>query len=248
MPGDLPALRPDGRRYPQTLLSGSYLIRTRFNIGTGTPDRGRLVERGYVIYGWGWGHQVGMSQYGAKAMADAGSTYDEILAHYYGGLQPTQAGSWLPSEVSVGLAAGVEEVVLAPDGLVDVTIDGVSMGEPTLGSWRFQSEGGFVRVIPPVGLGLPPAVEELQVAPGVFGDDLLFTLTAPAEVMVSVVRSGRVIGRLELGVIDAGSYEFPMREVLMRPLNPRDRFQVVVEAVNPDGSVRRVLIVIPGLS
>jgi hypothetical protein len=42
MPDDLPALRPDGRRYPQTLLSGSYLIRTRLNIGTGTPDGGRL--------------------------------------------------------------------------------------------------------------------------------------------------------------------------------------------------------------
>jgi hypothetical protein len=189
-----------------------------------------------------------MSQYGAKAMADAGSTYDEILAHYYGGLQPTQAGAWLPAEVSVGLAAGVEEVMLAPDGLVDVTIDGVPVGEPTLGSWRFQSEGGFVRVIPPVGLGLPPEVEELQVVPGGFGDDLLFTLTAPAEVRVSVVRSGLIIGRLELGAIDAGSYRFPMQEILTRPLNPRERFQVVIEAVNPEGSVRRVLIVIPGLN
>lgn len=33
----------------------------------------------------GYGHAVGMSQYGANAMAQAGSTYDEILAHYYPG-------------------------------------------------------------------------------------------------------------------------------------------------------------------
>ena len=31
----------------------------------------------------GFGHRVGMSQYGADAMAVTGSTYDKILAHYY---------------------------------------------------------------------------------------------------------------------------------------------------------------------
>lgn len=31
----------------------------------------------------GYGHRVGMSQYGAKAMAEAGSSYEEILSHYY---------------------------------------------------------------------------------------------------------------------------------------------------------------------
>lgn len=35
----------------------------------------------------GYGHGVGMSQYGANVMARAGSTYAEILAHYYPGTQ-----------------------------------------------------------------------------------------------------------------------------------------------------------------
>ncbi len=35
----------------------------------------------------GYGHRVGMSQYGAEAMAVAGSSYQEILAHYYQGTQ-----------------------------------------------------------------------------------------------------------------------------------------------------------------
>lgn len=33
----------------------------------------------------GYGHRVGMSQYGAEAMAVKGSSYEEILAHYYQG-------------------------------------------------------------------------------------------------------------------------------------------------------------------
>ena len=38
----------------------------------------------------GYGHRVGMSQYGADAMAVAGSTYEEILAHYYQGTELIQ--------------------------------------------------------------------------------------------------------------------------------------------------------------
>ncbi len=39
----------------------------------------------YQFDGHGWGHGVGMSQYGAKGMADQGFTYDQILAFYYPG-------------------------------------------------------------------------------------------------------------------------------------------------------------------
>ncbi|MDO4567330.1 MAG: stage II sporulation protein D [Clostridia bacterium] len=43
----------------------------------------------------GFGHGVGMSQYGANAMAAAGHSYDEILRHYYTGiaLESIYAGS-----------------------------------------------------------------------------------------------------------------------------------------------------------
>lgn len=246
MPEELPAERPDGRRYPQTILSGSYVIRTRLNISASPGDGGRLVEKGFVIFGWGWGHQVGMSQYGAKAMADAGATYAEILGHYYGGLQPAQAGAFLPEQVVVGLSAGVDEIVLAPDGPLEVTIDGVPLGGPTLGSWRFQSEGGFVRVLPPVGLGLPPAVLQPRIQRGPIGESLLFTLTSPSEVSISIVQ-GTEIGRLEISGTDAGSFEYPLADILIRPLDQRKPFRVVIEAVNPEGSARRVLIVIPDI-
>lgn len=35
----------------------------------------------------GYGHRVGLSQYGAQAMAEAGSSYDEILKWYYTGVE-----------------------------------------------------------------------------------------------------------------------------------------------------------------
>lgn len=42
---------------------------------------------GYVTFTTkGFGHGVGMSQAGANAMAQSGSTYDAILAHYYTGI------------------------------------------------------------------------------------------------------------------------------------------------------------------
>lgn len=40
----------------------------------------------FTFYGGGYGHGVGMSQNGAKAMAEKGYTYEEILQHYYTGV------------------------------------------------------------------------------------------------------------------------------------------------------------------
>lgn len=36
-----------------------------------------------ILHGHGWGHGVGMCQYGAKGMAEEGKSYQEILDHYY---------------------------------------------------------------------------------------------------------------------------------------------------------------------
>lgn len=40
----------------------------------------------YTFAGTGWGHSVGMSQYGAKAMAEQGFTYKDILTFYFTGV------------------------------------------------------------------------------------------------------------------------------------------------------------------
>ena len=42
---------------------------------------------GFLATGGGWGHGVGMSQTGAVGMAEKGKTYDEILKHFYRGIE-----------------------------------------------------------------------------------------------------------------------------------------------------------------
>ena len=51
------------------------------------PDGGDVTS--YTINGRGYGHLIGMSQWGARAMADEGLTYEEILCHYYTGIELT---------------------------------------------------------------------------------------------------------------------------------------------------------------
>ncbi len=45
----------------------------------------RMHEQGFLIVGSGYGHGVGMSQWGARAMAERGANYREILAWFYPG-------------------------------------------------------------------------------------------------------------------------------------------------------------------
>lgn len=51
------------------------------------------VQDVYRFEGGGWGHGVGMSQYGAYGQALEGRTYSEILAHYYQGTGLAQHGT-----------------------------------------------------------------------------------------------------------------------------------------------------------
>ena len=55
--------------------------------GGGTSTSGETV---FTITGSGWGHNVGMSQWGAYAMAQQGYTYLDILTFYYTGIEVRQ--------------------------------------------------------------------------------------------------------------------------------------------------------------
>jgi stage II sporulation protein D len=93
----------------------------------------------YVVWGRGWGHGVGMSQWGAFGLASQGKSYQEILAHYYTGTnidtRPSIAVNVLlasgRSSVHIGSAAdfkvgarthaaGSPLVTPAPDGRIKV--------------------------------------------------------------------------------------------------------------------------------
>ncbi len=53
--------------------------------GAATQTVEPLTATTFVITGRGWGHGVGMSQWGAYGYAKHGLSYDKILAHYYPG-------------------------------------------------------------------------------------------------------------------------------------------------------------------
>ena len=53
------------------------------------------TARGFQAEGRGFGHGVGLCQYGARTMGDSGATYAEILARYYPNCELSQA--WKPT-------------------------------------------------------------------------------------------------------------------------------------------------------
>src|SRR6266508_3442551 len=64
----------------------------------------------FVITGHGWGHRVGMGQYGALGYARRGVGYARILAHYYPGTVLTRTSV---RQVRVLLADGVRTVTVS---------------------------------------------------------------------------------------------------------------------------------------
>lgn len=84
--GKLALLGEDGQRVEVEGLAVRWTL--------DVPDTWFQVERvdkpgahGWVFRGRGWGHGVGMSQAGAFGMAVRGSSYREILEHYYTGIR-----------------------------------------------------------------------------------------------------------------------------------------------------------------
>ncbi len=76
--GGVAAMTFAGMRYTGVELRSLLgLFSTAFTVTAG--------EDGITVSTLGRGHRVGMSQYGADAMAVAGSSFEEILMYYYGG-------------------------------------------------------------------------------------------------------------------------------------------------------------------
>lgn len=68
-------------RLGDTIYSG---VQFRNLLGLRSADFDLEIESGKLkITTRGYGHGVGMSQYGAKGMAESGYSYTQILAHYY---------------------------------------------------------------------------------------------------------------------------------------------------------------------
>ncbi len=71
------------------LVTGQEL-RTLFSLRS-TAFTLDYTDPGFLFTVTGYGHGVGMSQYGANVMAQDGAGYEEILAHYYPGTELVRA-------------------------------------------------------------------------------------------------------------------------------------------------------------
>ena len=62
-----------------------------FVVDRNLDEKGKL--KSFSFRGRGWGHGVGMCQYGAYGLAKMGLSFDRILKHYYTGIDLTKSYS-----------------------------------------------------------------------------------------------------------------------------------------------------------
>jgi SpoIID/LytB domain protein len=94
----------DGSQLPQTIPSKWFSTTN--------------ADGAAVLTGRGWGHGVGMVQWGAYGKALNGVSYRDILAEYYGGLRPKSYDE--PATIRIGIATGLKTVTIQPTGSVAV--------------------------------------------------------------------------------------------------------------------------------
>ena len=219
-PEDYPSLWPTGSgRLPETFPSNRVDVFSN-----------RRIVR---FIGRGWGHGVGMSQWGAHGLASRGANHIEILQHYYTGVSVADHPDPGPLEVGLDWARpsvtvrGEFEVV---DGL------GRTLVERALGDWTFGWTGeGAVAIDPPKGFGLPlrvglvDAPKRVQVGETVF---LTVALSRPAKVR-TVTRAETAYDDPGVKIADAGR-----RRIIWAAPREEGDFQVHVEARSQAKRVR----------
>jgi stage II sporulation protein D len=103
---------------PRLLVAALALTALLAGSAVGTPATGARTRAQattsptFVVSGRGWGHGVGMAQWGAYGYAQQGWTYDQILAHYY---QGTTLGPAQVSRVRVLLGQGRKRATVSSD-------------------------------------------------------------------------------------------------------------------------------------
>jgi len=106
------------------------------------------VPNEWIIVGSGWGHGVGLSQYGALGQALDGRSWQDILSHYYPGT--SLSDSPVDKQIIVGLSQDKTAVFvrldkLTEDAQLEMSIDGNPVA--TIGSGtiiRIESNGNSV--------------------------------------------------------------------------------------------------------
>jgi SpoIID/LytB domain protein len=223
-PDRFPGARSDGLRpLPSTVPSSRF-----------APS---VTDEGVVLEGQGWGHGVGLGQYGARGRADRGETYEEILAAYYDGLSPSRTDD-APDRVRVGFEVA-DELAIIPDHPVRIVADGEEVTARTFGRWTVTRDGDGFRLVPP-----PQDAAALEVAPTRTEETVDDAVVVATEVNKPVLLrlevtdgGGTQVLQQELGVADAGSHAATWRfyDDTGEVVDP-GRFQVALVAEDAVGT------------
>ena len=202
-------------------------------------ERFRVVTTGDTVhfYGRGWGHGVGMSQWGAYGLALRGWTFEQILSHYYTGVSVGSTGYSGP--IRVGVATGLSSV--GATGRFEI-VDGrgKTLVKNAYGTWGFSYTGGDTVAIAPGQTGpsggpdkrLPLSDSSLGVAilksprtVPVGGSAFLYVrLTRPARVSTVTATAGEFDALNEELKTEGRS-----KVIWLAPLDP-GKYEVRVEA------------------
>lgn len=143
------SLKPQLRRYVRSVAVAALAAA----LVTGVSGAPAYASKKVLIKGGGWGHGIGMSQYGAYGRARNGKGVQEILTHYYSGTNVR--AEEMPSFIRVGLLErrssisawsqpfndGSGDVVWKVDGLGQIARGGTSA------DWRVEpSDTGGMRL------------------------------------------------------------------------------------------------------
>lgn len=196
-PDRFPTRRADGLRpLPTTVPSSRFTV--------------TITDAEVVLDGRGWGHGVGMGQYGALGRAQDGADHVEILSAYYGGLAPT-VNPDLPDRVRVGLGRR-EQVTWAADGAVSVVdVEGQTIVDRAIGPWRATSTGSGWQLDPPDDHERPLEVTATATVPALTRPGAAVTVEAEVnkhvllQLAVEDAAGSPVVTR-QLGVAEPGTH------------------------------------------
>ena len=104
----------------------------------------------FTFVGGGWGHGVGMSQYGALGRAEAGFSHTEILAFYYDDTTVITEPALAPDDVDVRISVDRATRFIASGGTITVIGDGEQLASGATnvltdfesGAWAISADGG----------------------------------------------------------------------------------------------------------
>jgi SpoIID/LytB domain protein len=134
------------KNHKRKLLIGSVIF--SFISSSLASSPANAVPNEWIIVGSGWGHGVGLSQYGALGQALDGRSWQDILSHYYPG--SSLSDSPVDKQIIVGLSQDKTAVFVRLDKFTDdaqleMSIDGNPVA--TIGSGtviRIESNGNSV--------------------------------------------------------------------------------------------------------